>query len=62
MSRDYWQKDKLTKAARLLTDAASNLHTEYPNSASHPDKSTLPAVESMLDAAIECIKQARPAK
>ena len=60
MARDYWQADKLRKAARLIEDAADNLYISYPHSPSRPDTKTLPAVQAMLDAAIECIKEAQP--
>lgn len=62
MSRDWWTPDELTKAARLLQDAASNLHTTYPDSARYPRPSTLPAVKAMIEAAIDCIKAAQPTK
>ncbi|MGB3042520.1 MAG: hypothetical protein WBB98_04980 [Xanthobacteraceae bacterium] len=60
MKRDYWQGDKLRKAAQLLTDADRNLHTSFPHSPARPDPTTLPAVVAMLSAAIECIKEAQP--
>lgn len=60
MKRDYWQNDKLRKAAQLLTDADRNLHVSYPHTSFRPDPTTLPAVEAMIAAAIECIKEAQP--
>jgi hypothetical protein len=60
MKRDYWQADKLRKAAQLITSAVDNLHIAYPHSPSRPDATTLPAVKSMIDAAVECIKEAQP--
>ena len=60
VKRDYWQKDRLLDAAKLIKDAADNLGTSYPYSATRPNPHTLPAVEAMLDAALLCIKNARP--
>lgn len=62
MERDYWQPEKLRHAARLLSDAACNLHTTYPASASRPDPDTLPAVRAMIAAALECISEAQPTR
>lgn len=58
--RDYWTPAKLKDAARLLNDAADHLNTAYPYSQTRPNPDTLPAVKAMIDAAIECVKAARP--
>lgn len=60
MRRDYWRPDELRHASRLLADAASNLHTAYPHSAAMPNSNTLPAVQAMIAAALECIRAAQP--
>lgn len=60
MARDYWREQYLRDAARLLNDAADNLHTSYPHSNSSPNSATLPAVLAMIAAAEQCIKEAQP--
>lgn len=56
----YWKPDKLEKASKLLSDAAHHLYIYYPDSASRPDQTALPAVKAMIEAALEYIKQAQP--
>lgn len=58
--REYWTPEELRNAARLLTDAAANLHTDYPHSYRYPNPTTLSAVRAMIEGALGCIKQAQP--
>lgn len=60
MPGNYWCTDSLRHAARLLVDAANNLHTAYPHHATKPCPRTLPAVEAMIHAALECVRHAQP--
>jgi hypothetical protein len=61
MVRNYWSPEELRNAARLLVDAADNLHVGYPHSNSRPNPTTLPAVEAMIASAKVCIQMAQPA-
>lgn len=60
MTRDYWTPELLRDAARLLSDAATNLGTSYPHSKVTPNPVTLPAVQAMIAAAEDAIKAAQP--
>lgn len=60
MLRNYWDGRHLRQAAKLLSDAADNLYTAYPDSPSSPCPQTLPAVKAMIAAAQDSITAAQP--
>jgi hypothetical protein len=60
--RGDWEPQELRNAARLLNDAADNLHIGYPFQPWRPNPTTLPAVQAMIDAALVCIQMAQPEK
>lgn len=60
MKRNYWDSSRLTDAATLLSSAARHLDTGYPYTNINPNPITLPAVKSLIAAALESIKNAQP--
>jgi hypothetical protein len=54
MPKQYWCKEDLRYAARMLDSAADNLITTYPHSDIHPHPEGLTAVKALLESAYYC--------